>query len=62
MSAASRAGVSVEEICRTAGWSQGTSTFAKFYNRPLQDPQKFAHAVLTPTEENVLYKFLYHFT
>ncbi|VEN52687.1 unnamed protein product, partial [Callosobruchus maculatus] len=36
-SAAKRAGVSIEEICRTAGWSEGTATFARFYDRPLQD-------------------------
>nr|CAI5825465.1 unnamed protein product [Callosobruchus analis] len=50
-SAANRAGVSMEEICNTAGWSQGTSTFAKFYNRPLQETQRFAQAILISTQQ-----------
>nr|CAI5824339.1 unnamed protein product [Callosobruchus analis] len=50
-SAANRAGVSMEEICNTTGWSQGTSTFAKFYNRPLQETQRFAQAILISTQQ-----------
>lgn len=34
-SAAFRAGVNIDEIRKSAGWSQNSSTFAKFYNRPL---------------------------
>lgn len=45
-SAAHRAGLSLETICRTAGWSQNTSTFAKFYDRPLQDIDDFANTLL----------------
>lgn len=46
-SAASRAGVSLEVISRTAGWTQKSEMFAKFYNRPLcTDPASFAEGVL----------------
>lgn len=45
-SAALRQGVSLETICRTAGWSEKTGTFAKFYNRPLVDKSEFAKAIL----------------
>lgn len=34
-SAAQRAGVSVDVIRKTAGWSDQSATFANFYNRPL---------------------------
>uniref|UniRef100_A0A1Y1NBJ0 Tyr recombinase domain-containing protein n=1 Tax=Photinus pyralis TaxID=7054 RepID=A0A1Y1NBJ0_PHOPY len=46
-SAALRRGVSLETICRTAGWSEHTATFAKFYNRRLTDRTDFAKALLT---------------
>ncbi|KAJ8914163.1 hypothetical protein NQ315_016242 [Exocentrus adspersus] len=45
-SAAQRLGVSLEVICRTAGWSQQTQTFAKFYSRPLSKDTELAEAVL----------------
>ncbi|KAJ8909800.1 hypothetical protein NQ315_015320 [Exocentrus adspersus] len=35
-SAAFRKGISMDIICKAAGWSQ-TSTFARFYNRPSED-------------------------
>lgn len=35
-STASKAGVSLDVIRRTAGWSEGSLTFAKFYNLPIQ--------------------------
>lgn len=44
-SAALRRGVPLETICRTAGWSPRTATFARFYNRPLTDQTAFARAV-----------------
>ncbi len=44
-SAALRNGIAVDVICKTAGWSQRTATFAKFYNRPLVPPNEFARAV-----------------
>lgn len=46
-SAALRQGISLETICRTAGWSEKTATFANFYNRPLRDNAEFAKAILT---------------
>ncbi|XP_050294503.1 uncharacterized protein LOC126734803 [Anthonomus grandis grandis] len=45
-SAAFRAGISMESICKTAGWSTATSTFAKFYNRPIINSEEFAVKVL----------------
>jgi site-specific recombinase XerD len=48
-SAARRAGVSVELIKRTAGWTGGSSCFAKFYNLPLfgtEEDKAFAEAIL----------------
>lgn len=30
-------GLPIDTICKTAGWSMGSSTFARFYNRPLLD-------------------------
>lgn len=51
-SAARRAGLSVDVIKRTAGWSGNSLCFAKFYNLPLSNPiqdRAFADAVLTHT-------------
>lgn len=46
-SAAFRAGVSVEEICKRAGWSEKTRTFNIFYNKPLAtSTDAFARGVL----------------
>lgn len=45
-SAALRKGLSLNDIQRTAGWSQNSATFAKFYNRPIFKPDSFANAVL----------------
>lgn len=45
-SAALREGVSVDVICRTAGWSQQSATFARFYNRPLSASYNFAERIL----------------
>lgn len=47
-SAARRAGVSLDLIKRTAGWSGGSICFAKFYNLPLADSEQdraFAEAI-----------------
>lgn len=41
-SAASRSGVNIESIRKAAGWSKGSNTFNKHYNRPLTE---FANAV-----------------
>lgn len=45
-SAAFRKGVSLDTIQQTAGWTQQSATFAKFYNRPLTDAGSFAIAIL----------------
>lgn len=46
-SSALRAGVNIEIIKRTAGWSPGSSTFFKFYNRPLcQSGDTFARSII----------------
>lgn len=46
-SAAFRAGVDIDAIRRTAGWTKTSHTFCRFYNRPLMpDPQTFAQGVL----------------
>lgn len=48
-SKAARQGVNIDTIRRTAGWSQGSATFGRFYNRPVmeQGPEAFAKAVLS---------------
>ncbi|CAH2011600.1 unnamed protein product [Acanthoscelides obtectus] len=46
-SAVRRAGLSVDTICKTAGWSQKTATFARFYDRPLQADDDFANTILS---------------
>lgn len=44
-SAAASAGVSIDTIRKTAGWSSSSLTFAKFYNRPVVDLGIFARSV-----------------
>lgn len=51
-SAASRQGVSIETICRTAGWTTRSGTFAKYYNRPLTDTTTFAKSILSLSNSN----------
>lgn len=46
-SAALRSGVSLDVIRRTAGWTQSSQTFAKFYNRPLMENNNFAECILS---------------
>lgn len=46
-SAAYRKGMSFDTIRLAAGWSENSQTFAKFYNRPINDCNNFAHAVLS---------------
>ena len=43
-SAAKRSGVSLNVIRKTAGWSEQSLTFAKFYDRPLIDNTSSAFA------------------
>ncbi|KAJ8969397.1 hypothetical protein NQ314_001796 [Rhamnusium bicolor] len=51
-SAAQRQGISLETICRTAGWSERTSTFAKYYNKPLTSQKtEYAKAILSLRNE-----------
>ncbi|KAL0871307.1 hypothetical protein ABMA27_005052 [Loxostege sticticalis] len=45
-SAARSAGVSLDIIRKTAGWTKTSEAFAKFYHRPIIDEGNFAKAVL----------------
>jgi site-specific recombinase XerD len=48
VSTAYRKGIDIDTIRRTAGWTEGSGTFARFYNRPLTEPNdKFAISILT---------------
>lgn len=51
-SAASRSGVSIDIIKRTAGWTGNSVCFAKFYNQPLLNTEdtSFAEAILSSYE------------
>jgi hypothetical protein len=44
-SAADASGVSIDTIRKTAGWTSGSQTFAKFYRRQLTDDGIFARSV-----------------
>lgn len=44
-SAASLAGVSIDTIRKTAGWSSSSNSFARFYNRPIVNESNFAQSV-----------------
>nr|CAH7768327.1 unnamed protein product [Callosobruchus chinensis] len=48
-SSACRAGVSIDIIRTTAGWSTGSNSFFKFYNRPLFNRNCFSQTVLNST-------------
>ena len=45
-SAAERKGVNIEVIRKTAGWSEKSSVFARFYNRPLVSSKDFTSTVI----------------
>lgn len=45
-SAALRKGVSVDVIRQTAGWSQQSAVFVRFYNRPLSQAHALADAII----------------
>ncbi|XP_070519715.1 uncharacterized protein [Cardiocondyla obscurior] len=47
-SLAARKGVAVEVIKKAAGWTGGSRVFARFYNRPVVNPEEFSNAVLLP--------------
>lgn len=44
-SAAAAAGVSVDAIRKTAGWTKASQTFAKYYNRPIIENNNFSRSV-----------------
>lgn len=50
-SAANAAGVSIDIIRKTAGWTSSSYTFAKFYNRPIVDASEYARSVCLPTAD-----------
>ncbi|KYM97753.1 hypothetical protein ALC62_11564 [Cyphomyrmex costatus] len=45
-SLAASKGISLDEIRRTAGWSETSTTFARFYNRPIINDPAFQAAIL----------------
>jgi len=48
-SAARRLGIPLDTIYSRAGWTTNSSTFARFYNRPLDERRSFVEAVLLNT-------------
>ena len=46
ISAANGAGINIDTIRQTAGWSQRSSVFARFYNKSLDDRNAFATAII----------------
>lgn len=46
VSKAKKLGVSVDSIYQSAGWTQGSSMFAKFYNRPIISRNEFSNTLL----------------
>lgn len=51
-SAALAAGLSVDVIRKTAGWTSMSTTFARFYNRPIVSEGIFANTVIFPNHSN----------
>ncbi|CAG9138031.1 unnamed protein product [Plutella xylostella] len=51
-SAAHSAGLSLDLIRKTAGWTASSSTFAKYYKRPLLQQSNFAKAVCIPNKSS----------
>ena len=45
-SAAARRGVDVDQIRQRAGWTPSSSTFSRFYNRPVDNRASFANALI----------------
>ncbi|VEN37326.1 unnamed protein product [Callosobruchus maculatus] len=50
-SAAFRRGIPLETILKTAGWTDSSSTFGKFYNRPILESNSYANAILNIAKE-----------
>lgn len=51
-SAASLAGVNIETIRKTAGWTSSSNSFARFYNRTVIDEGEFARSVCLPRQNS----------
>lgn len=51
-SAAYKKGVNIDVIRRTAGWTGESTTFARFYNRPIINNNIFAETVLGNTDSS----------
>ena len=45
-SAAARNGINIENIRKTAGWTENSRVFARFYNRPINTAENFTAAVI----------------
>ncbi|KAL7293958.1 hypothetical protein TKK_0012538 [Trichogramma kaykai] len=45
-SAAARKGINIETIRKTAGWTEKSTTFARFYNQPIQLSEDFERPVI----------------
>jgi len=45
-SKASLVGVNIDTILKRVGWAKDSQTFAKYYNRPFENPSEFAEKVL----------------
>ncbi|CAK1602664.1 unnamed protein product [Parnassius mnemosyne] len=45
-SLANRSGINIDHIRKTAGWTNRSSTFAKFYNKPIIDQNNFSTCIL----------------
>lgn len=51
-SAANKLGVNIDVIRKTAGWTDSSSVFAKFYNREIvSDLNQFAHSILSAPDQ-----------
>lgn len=53
-SAAFSKGVSIDDIRRTAGWTGESTTFAKFYNRPIINNRSFSEAIFNNVDDDSL--------
>lgn len=48
VSTAYRKGIDIDTIRRTAGWTEGSKSFARFYNRPITEPNdRYAISILS---------------
>nr|CAI5867637.1 unnamed protein product [Callosobruchus analis] len=50
-SAAFRRGIPLQTIFKTAGWTDSSSTFGKFYNRPILEGNSYANTILNIAKE-----------